>query len=166
MAFTHLDQNDYYDYLIANAGNNQMPTLNRDLQQLNLTGNKIASLRKAEFYRKKFRNLQKIYLSANGLHRIDSGAFYKLTGLVELDLSENLLTRLGEQLDETYTGEQLGEDLEDIQELSVNATGSKGSFLHDLSQLRSLNLASNQLTHLAGFIFEAQVQLRQLILSR
>lgn len=147
-----------------------MPTLTRDIQSLNLTSNNIVILRRAEFYRKKFRNLQKIYLAANKLLRIDQNAFYKLTGLVELDLSENLLAQLdGEQLDESYSTSGLfSEDFDDIQELSVNtptATTRLG-FLHDLSQLRLLNLASNQLTSLSASVFVSQTQLRQLILSR
>lgn len=149
-----------------------MPTLTRDIQLLNLTANNIISLRRAEFYRKKFRNLQKIHLASNKLLRIDPNAFFKLTGLVELDLSENLLAQLeGEQLEESYSTSGLfSEDFDDIQELSLNITTSAGltrlGFLHDLLQLRLLNLASNQLTHLSALAFVSQTQLRQLILSR
>ena len=94
------------------------------------------------------------------------------TGLVELDLSENLLAQLeGEQLEESYSTSGLfSEDFDDIQELSLNITTSAGltrlGFLHDLLQLRLLNLASNQLTHLSALAFVSQTQLRQLILSR
>lgn len=71
-----------------------MPTLARDIQQLNLSQNSVASLGEAEFYKKNFRNLQKLYLSSNSLSRIDSSAFFKLTGLVELDLSDNQVSDL------------------------------------------------------------------------
>lgn len=69
-----------------------MQTLQRDIQLLNLSSNQIGQLDEMEFYEKKFGNLQKLYLNANQLRHIHTSAFYKLTGLIELDLSDNLLT--------------------------------------------------------------------------
>lgn len=207
-------QNDYLDYLLANAGNNQMPTLNRDIQQLNLASNNISSLGPAEFYRKKFTNLQKIYLAANQLSRVHSSAFHKLTGLIELDLSENLLASLASGAEDsdsdgdglaapvdyqrqpegasarearglaanTELAEEEGaaEEEEDDGETTRTIASKKSqrifksafggqlgqTFLRDLSQLRQLNLASNQLKRIEEFTFSPLTQLRQLILSR
>lgn len=167
-------QNDYFDYMISNAGNNQMPTLNRDIQQLNLASNSISRLKRAEFYRKKFRNLQKIYLNANQILHIDSSAFYKLTGLVELDLSENLISKFDEQqMNENDSSEDLRlEDFEDLKnkssKLAEQTSGSERAktFLQDLSQLRHLNLASNQLERIEKFTFAPLTQLTKLTLSR
>lgn len=75
-----------------------MQTLNRDVQQLNLASNNITSLEWREFYEKKFRNLQKINLNANKISQINRRTFYKLTGLVELDLSENLIAEFDDQV--------------------------------------------------------------------
>jgi len=163
------NQNDYFDYLVANAGNNQMPTLNRDIQQLNLASNNITTLHGAEFFKKKFRNLQKIYLSSNKLSQIDSGAFYKLTGLIELDLSENLVVRFEESFDDgAELGDQDGAELaaSESESLRTRFSGKRGSFLQDLGQLRLLNLASNKLKKLEKFAFSPLTQLRQLYLSR
>jgi Leucine-rich repeat (LRR) protein len=88
-------QNDYFDHLFESSGGDQrMATLNRDVQALNLSSNQIGRLAAGEFAQKKFRNLQKLHISHNKLVSIEPGAFFKLTGLVELDLSDNLLERL------------------------------------------------------------------------
>lgn len=149
-----------------------MPTLNRDIQQLNLASNNLTSLEEAEFYRKKFRNLQKLYLNTNQLLRIHSNAFHKLTGLIELDLSENLISSLKSKFQVSPKPEQ---DLQSSQWNLVTkpehrldkSNLAESSFLNsDLSQLRHLNLASNQLIKLENFAFSQLGQLRQLILSR
>lgn len=193
-------QNDYYDYLLANSGNNQMPTLNRDIQQLNLAQNVIVELKSEEFSRKKFRNLQKIYLNSNQIRQIDLKAFHKLTGLIELDLSDNLISKLtGDQLinsesdyakddesdinlmkgldslNETNTENKMlsssSSSLEQQQQTTAMSkrrykSFSRKSFLQNLSQLRQLNLTSNQLTKIEEFTFSPMTQLRQLFLSR
>lgn len=191
-----------------------MPTLNRDIQQLNLASNNISTLGPAEFYKKKFTNLQKIYLATNQLFRVHSGAFYKLTGLIELDLSENSIASLANNAEEDDGDndssidhdQDFGAQIDDKEEASAttrkNASdkppasrsqefqedfrtsskklgrakpttttrlvvrGQPGSFLRGLSQLRQLNLASNQLKRIDKFTFSPLTQLRQLILSR
>lgn len=184
-----------------------MVTLNRDIQQLNLVRNNITSLSAGEFYKKKFRNLQKIYLNSNQLSTIHSSAFYKLTGLIELDLSENYLTNLSQidndnnkhqftvdelMMRKSYKKQEEEEENEEVEndekvasnnykslqsttkrkqsELMINIINANNnrsdSFLQDLSQLRQLNLASNQLSRLEEFIFSPLIQLRQLYLSR
>lgn len=179
-----------------------MPTLNRDIQQLNLAQNVIVELKSEEFSGKKFRNLQKIYLNSNQIRQIDLKAFYKLTGLIELDLSDNLISKLtdDDQLitskadhvkdDESDTNLIKGLDsLKDTKmenrTLSSSSSSSfehqqqmtamskrryklfkRKSFLQDLTQLRQLNLTSNQLTEIGQFVFSPMTQLRQLFLSR
>lgn len=173
-----------------------MSTLNRDIQQLNLASNNITSLKRNEFYGKKFGNLQKINLNNNKLSQIDSRAFYKLTGLVELDLSENSISRFDDQVIDDSISErlelsfaQLDNDeselisKESAQEIGLpivnrlqhrtkatidgrNSLNLSSTFLQDLPQLRVLNLASNDLIALAKFTFSPLTQLRQLYLSK
>lgn len=171
-------QNDHFDHLLAN---NQIKTLNRDVQQLNLASNNITTLRRAEFARKQFKNLQKIYLTSNQLQHVDFGAFRKLTGLVELDLSENLIERFDESLEMKVGGlagdDEEQEDEEEAEEAQVQANQSarqkKSSrklatrtFLGALRSVRQLNLNSNQLTRIEKFAFSPLGQLRQLSLSK
>lgn len=167
---TH-NQNDYFESLKTNSGNNQMSTLNRDIQLLNLAHNNLTTLRRREFSRKKYRNLQKLYLNTNQLHRIDSEAFFRLTGLIELDLSENLISRFDDQLDfDPEQRQEFQEDDSKSEEKLRAETWDKGtkvarSFISHLTQLRQLNLNSNQLTCLSAFAFSPLRQLRQLLLS-
>lgn len=182
-SLNQVPNNDYFDHLQASAGNNQMPTLNRDIQQLNLASNNISNLSGSEFFKKKFRNLQKIYLNTNQLRKIDSSAFYKLTGLVELDLSENMISGFDDKL--IVEGNHNATDSVDSlavvidQRTSTNHRQVVGAgrrregrihgvrtFLQDLTQLRQLNLASNRLTRLDEFTFSPLTQLHQLYLSR
>lgn len=172
---TKVPKNDYYDFLFENSGNNQMPTLNRDIQALNLSYNQIVRLGRMEFLRKKFRNLQKIQLNSNGLESIEPSAFYKLTGLIELDLSDNSLSSLQ---DSGLSSPSHFGDLEDlepattsnktkIQDNNNNKNQNAESFLNqNLAQLRQLNLEANRLRRIEEFAFSPLMQLRQLYLSR
>lgn len=173
-----------------------MPTLNRDIQQLDLGSNRIANLQDSEFTVKKFKNLQKIYLNKNQLLQVHAGAFHKLTGLVELDLSDNLMPDLGPADITNHHQQQItsndDENRAEQQQLNtktnrssssskqqktekkvknyssktINLRAQKSTFLSDLTQLRQLSLASNQLTKLEEFAFSPAKQLRQLYLSR
>lgn len=154
-----------------------MPTLNRDIQQLNLASNNISLLNGAEFSRKKFGNLQKIYLNGNQLRSIDSSAFNRLTGLIELDLSENFIEKLfddkqaaAQNQDEENLDDKIraGDWLQqDSRALAIGRDSSPpSSFLNGLKQLRHLNLASNRLTEIGAFTFSPVAQLHQLYLSR
>lgn len=166
-------QNDYDDFLVKNAGNNQMQTLNRDIQQLNLSTNNITQLESGEFFKKKYRNLQKIFINDNQIASIDSDAFDKLTGLIELDLSENQLhnndrTGVRHRTESHANDEQDNHNMEDYEVgfKDDNTNQDKLSFLRHLTQLRQLNLASNHLSRLDKFTFSQLTQLRQLSLSR
>jgi len=156
-----------------------MSTLNRDIQLLDLARNNLTILRRQEFWRKNYRNLQKLFLNSNQLARVHEAAFFKLTGLIELDLSENLLSRFDEQFESRE--EEVEEEAsfrdekhsEEHQETSRNegspeerSNKSAKSFLHHLVQLRQLNLNSNQFTSLGENCFSPLSQLRQLFLSR
>lgn len=155
-----------------------MATLNRDIQALNMSSNELTHLSSHEFAQKKFRNLQKLQLDHNKLVSIEPGAFFKLTGLIELDLSDNLLERLEASKAETTTATVPENDEERAKHSEISKTSSSktnqtrvnalatGSFLQDLAQLRQLNLNSNKLRRLAGFAFSLVAQLRQLYLSR
>lgn len=121
-----------------------------------------------EFAQKKFKNLQKIQLDHNKLQTIEPGAFHKLTGLIELDLSDNQL----EQLELEFGGQALAVSRV-VQSITPNANptsqpwdGAPKSFLQDLVQLRHLNMNSNRLKRIGSLAFSPTVQLRQLYLSR
>lgn len=159
-----IPKNDYnFDLQTGNEQPGvQLATLNRDLQQLNLSSNNLTSLGRDEFLRKKFSNLQKIFLNSNQIARIHSSAFYKLIGLIELDLSENFISKLEDQEEDlrgegsSWTGSDKG----------PRAKLKSKTFLQHLGPLRQLNLTSNLLQQLEAFSFSPLTQLRQLDLSR
>lgn len=143
-----------------------MPTLNRDIQALNLSSNKIQHLEDNEFSLKKFRNLQRLHLSSNDLSEIQGTSFARLTGLIELDLSSNRLEGLiahparrtnNHSSPTRDTADHVG-DQDEQQHPS--------SFLNELTNLRQLNLAENLIRRLEARAFLALGQLRQLFLSR
>ncbi|XP_058826512.1 uncharacterized protein LOC131686263 [Topomyia yanbarensis] len=61
-------------------------------QVLNFSGNGLTILQSERFKRMDLINLQKIYMARNQLIKIHDRAFRGLTNLVELDLSENMLS--------------------------------------------------------------------------
>lgn len=61
-------------------------------QVLDFSGNNLQTLPRERFQRMELINLQRIYLSRCRIAAIDDRAFKGLTNLVELDLSDNLLT--------------------------------------------------------------------------
>lgn len=66
--------------------------LNTGAQVLDLSGNLLHTLKTKAFQKVGLVNLQKIYLTRCGLVTITSDAFYQVSNLVELDLSNNFLT--------------------------------------------------------------------------
>ncbi|KAE8747225.1 hypothetical protein FOCC_FOCC006092 [Frankliniella occidentalis] len=63
-----------------------------ETQVLDMSGNRLQELPKEMFVRNLLLNLQRVYLRSCRIGQIDDQAFKGLTNLVELDLSENLLT--------------------------------------------------------------------------
>lgn len=134
-----------------------MPTLARDIQSMNLSNNLISELGDAELSEKKFRNLQRLYLATNKIVSIHPNAFYKLTGLIELDLSFNELISLHQMSSNNNNSNTL---------TTSTINGATMNFMTQLANLRHLNLASNKLNRLRARTFVNLHQLRQLILSR
>lgn len=66
--------------------------MDESLQVLNLTHNLIQTLPKRAFFTAGLVNVQKLYLSRCELSHIDDSALFKVTNLIELDLSDNKLT--------------------------------------------------------------------------
>lgn len=71
-------------------------------QVLNFSHNALSVLQSERFQKMELINLQKIYLSHNQLIRINGRAFRGLSNLVELDLSENLLTSIPTETFQDY----------------------------------------------------------------
>lgn len=108
-------------------------------QVLNFTGNNLQYLMSERFYKMGLINLQKIFLPRNQLSRIHERAFRGLSNLVELDLSENMLTVIPSETFLDYTSlMRLILSGNPIRELKSNA------FKH-LSFLTTLELSNCQL---------------------
>lgn len=109
-------------------------------QVLNFTGNNLQYLMSERFVKLDLVNLQKIYLSRNQLTRIHDKAFRGLTNLVELDLSDNMLTIIPTETFQDYVSlMRLTLSGNPIRELKSNA------FRH-LSFLTTLELSNCQLS--------------------
>ncbi|XP_071044226.1 leucine-rich repeat-containing protein 24-like [Parasteatoda tepidariorum] len=66
--------------------------LSSETQVLDLTGNLLQLLPSRAFYRVSLVNLQKVFAPRCGLLSIADDAFYQLSNLIELDISNNFLT--------------------------------------------------------------------------
>ncbi|KAK8774860.1 hypothetical protein V5799_010608 [Amblyomma americanum] len=97
--------------------------MDENLQVLNLTHNLIQALPKHAFVNAGLTNVQKLYLSRCELSHIDDLALFKVTNLIELDLSDN--------------------------KLSAVPTAA----LSSTQKLKSLNLNRNPITALADMAF-------------
>ncbi|XP_039283641.1 leucine-rich repeat-containing protein 4 [Nilaparvata lugens] len=71
---------------------NVPPGIQPENQVLDMTGNNLQILPADMFVRAELLNLQRVYLRSCKIGQIDDRAFYGLSNLVELDLSDNLLT--------------------------------------------------------------------------
>lgn len=108
-------------------------------QVLNFTGNSLQVLKSERFYKMDLTNLQKIYLCRNQLIRIHDKAFRGLSNLVELDLSDNMLTTVPTETFQDYTSlMRLSLSGNPIRELKTN------SFRY-LSFLTTLELSNCQI---------------------
>lgn len=153
-------------------------TLNRDIQFLYLSGNNLTKLNEQEFDRKNFRNLQKLFLNSNELVQIHASAFYKLTGLIELDLSENFLPSIFsssinssnhqlEQNEQQKQKQQTDNEKQIMQKKKLKQNKRRDwNFLKHLTQLRHLNMNANKLTELESGSFIYSSHLRHLSLSK
>lgn len=77
--------------------------IDANTQVLNFTGNNLQYLMSERFFKMELINLQKIFLPRNQLSRIHDRAFRGLSNLVELDLSENMLTAIPSETFHDYT---------------------------------------------------------------
>lgn len=108
-------------------------------QVLNFTHNKLAILQSERFQKMDLINLQKIYLSNNELIRINDRAFRGLSNLVELDLSDNMLTAIPTETFQDYSSlMRLSLSGNPIREL-------KASAFKYLSYLTTLELSNCQI---------------------
>ena len=69
-------------------------TVERNTQVLNVSGNDIPTFGRAHFSRLGLINLQRVACAKCNLGSVDPKAFLGLTNLVELDLSNNILTEV------------------------------------------------------------------------
>ena len=104
-------------------------------QVLDLTGSNLQTLPRDAFVRANLLNLQKVYLASCRIGQLDNTALRGLTNLVELDLSDNLLTDV------------------------------PTAALHDAPSLRELRLNSNPIQKLETRAFESAPSLVKLDLS-
>ncbi|KAJ8678780.1 hypothetical protein QAD02_014567 [Eretmocerus hayati] len=87
--------------LCNGKGLTSLPTLDPDMQILDLSGNRIVELQDSVFKTVKLLNLQKVFLRNSSLERVHQHAFIEMKGLVEVDLSDNGIASLEP---ETFTG--------------------------------------------------------------
>lgn len=109
--------------------------LDTSTQVLDMSGNNLQILPRDTFIRIGLVNLQKVFLRNCKLGQIDGEAFNGLTNLVELDLSENLLT------------------------------GVPSAILASIPSLRDLTIARNPIQKVDSHIFKATHTLNKLDLS-
>ncbi|XP_024085325.1 peroxidasin homolog [Cimex lectularius] len=166
------------------AGFTAIPdTLDSDMQVLDLTGNEIPFLTKDAFKSVGLLNLQRIFLKGAGVRELHSDAFKKLTILVEVDLSDNLIATLhqntfagNDRLKVLYlNGNPITElkptqfphlphlktlEMQHCQITEVN----RDAFLH-LPALEYLNLNGNRLKKIAETVFLPLSKLKSLSLD-
>lgn len=110
--------------------------IDTETQVLDMCGNDLQILHRDTFQRSPLINLQKMYMRSCRLGQIDKNAFRGLSNLVEIDLSDNLLTHVPSQTFE------------------------------DIPYLRNISLARNPIQKVDAFAFRLVPQLAKLDLSR
>lgn len=161
-----------------------IPTsLNSDMQVLDLSGNKIPYLNKEAFKSVGLLNLQRIFLKGSGVHELHSEAFKELTILVEVDLSDNLISTLHK---DTFAGNDRlkvlylnGNPLTELQSAQFPhlpylktlemqhcqiSRVAKDAFKH-LPSLELLNLNGNRLKQISENVFLPVTKLKSLSLD-
>lgn len=128
-------------------------------QVLHLTGNVIQILSAKSFQRVGLTHLQRIYLNRCGLVSLDDEAFYQVSNLIELDLSNNFLTSVPTKaLEYCPILRKLNFAHNPIREL-VNDTFAK--FLH----LQTIDLSDDNIESIDVNAFQGLKSLKQLYLN-
>lgn len=82
----------------AQAGLTHLPSLETEIQVLNLHGNPLKTIGRGAFQAAGLLNLQRVNLSSTGLTFLHPEAFNLLSILIELDLSQNELVQISPDL--------------------------------------------------------------------
>jgi len=128
-------------------------------QVLHLTGNMIQVLKARSFQSVGLTHLQRIYLNRCGLVSLDDEAFYQVSNLIELDLSNNFLTSVpSKALEYCPIIRKLNFAHNQIREL-VNNTFAK--FIH----LQTIDLSDNNIEFIDVNAFQGLKSLKQLYLN-
>lgn len=169
--------------LCASSNLTSVPTLNSDLQVLDLQQNFISYLKKDEFSSAGLLNLQRIFLKNSSLREIHRDAFRDLKILIEVDLSNNYISVIPR---DTFAGndrlkvlilsgnplKQLFNEqfptLPHLRSLELENCQirilARDAFVQ-LDQLEKLNLRQNDLENLSEVVFVPLVSLKSLALE-
>lgn len=128
-------------------------------QVLHLTGNVIQILRAKSFQSVGLTHLQRIYLNRCGLVSLEDEAFYQVSNLIELDLSNNFLTSVpSKALENCPILRKLNFAHNPIREL-LNNTFAK------FSHLQTIDLSDNNIHAIEVNAFQGLKSLKQLYLN-
>lgn len=130
-----------------------------ETQVLDVTGNNLQILFSDMFVRADLLNLQKLYLRSCKIGQIEDRAFHRLTNLVELDLSHNLLTSIPSATFEDVPF------LRDVTLAHNTINKIDGGAFRTLPGLVKLDLSHCELTIIAPRAFEGVEQLETLKLN-
>ena len=135
------------------------PSLDPDMQLLDLSGNEIPALESETFKRAGLLNLQKVFLRNAKIREIHADAFKEMRILVEVDLSNNLIKSLDSN---TF----LGNERLRIVILSGNPLGTlKSHQFPTLKHMRNLELQGCFLTEINKLAFARLNELESLRLD-
>lgn len=169
--------------LCSSANLTSVPTLNSDLQVLDLQHNLITYLRKDEFSAAGLLNLQRIYLKDTNIKEIHRDSFRDLKILVEVDLANNHISVIPR---DTFAGNDRlkvlilsGNPLKqlsneqfpslphlrslELENCQIHSIG-KDAFIR-LEQLEKLNLRKNELEKISEIVFMPILNLKSLSLE-
>ncbi|XP_044728926.1 leucine-rich repeat-containing protein 24-like [Chrysoperla carnea] len=170
--------------LCRDAGFTSIPaSLNSDMQVLDLTGNAIPYLTEDAFRSVGLINLQRVFIKSARVREVHKDAFRDLIILVEVDISDNLITSLHP---DTFVGnlrlkvlylsgnplrELRAEQFAPLPHLrTIELINCQLTIIHDSAfkhvfGLESLNLKDNKLSQLSETVFAPITQLKTLVLD-